>query len=136
MAAPSARRPGAGGVPGRRGARWAVRTPPATWFELAIVVQDRADAAPRLEQRIAAVAGQVQVEGLVRLTPGVAPDFDRDRLGGLAGGEGQRAGPGDVVVVAGRRRAVHRAERHRHRLVVGDREADREDELRLLAVPL
>src|SRR3954465_4481108 len=63
-----------------------------------VVVEDRAEAAPLLEQRIAAVAGQVQVEGLVRFPPGVALDFDRDRLGRLAGREGQRAGPGDVIV--------------------------------------
>src|SRR5438552_4133136 len=60
-----------------------------------IVVQDRAEAATLREQRVAAVAEQVQVEGLVGLLLAVALDFDRDRLGRLAGGEGQRAGRGE-----------------------------------------
>jgi len=37
------------------------------------------------EQRIAAVAQQVQVEGLIRLILAVALDFNRDRLRRLAG---------------------------------------------------
>ena len=47
--------------------------------------------------------------------PAVALDFDGDGLGRLAGGEGPRAGPGDVVVVASLGGAVHGLERHRHR---------------------
>ena len=66
-----------------------------------IVVQDRAEAAVLGEQRVAAVAEQVPVERLVGLLLAVALDFDGDGLGRLAGGEGQRAGPGEVVVVAG-----------------------------------
>src|SRR5438034_8996711 len=87
-----------------------------------IVVEDRAEAAILGEQRIAAVAEQVQVERLVGLLLVVALDFNRDRLRRLAGVEGQRAGPGDVVAVAGLRGAVHGAERHRHGLIVGGRE--------------
>src|SRR5207253_10235446 len=52
-----------------------------------IVVQDRADAAVLGEQRVAAVAEQVQIEGLVGLLRVVTLDFDRDRLRRLAGGE-------------------------------------------------
>src|SRR5262245_48082902 len=45
---------------------------------LSIVVQDRADAAVLREQRIAAVAEQVQVEGLIGpFVLGVALDVDR-----------------------------------------------------------
>jgi len=51
-----------------------------------IVVEDRADATILGEQRIAAVAEQVQVERLVRFLLAVALDFDRDRLRRLAGG--------------------------------------------------
>src|SRR5262245_30261779 len=89
-----------------------------------IVVQDRAEAAVPGEQGIAAEAEQVEGERLVGLPLAVALDLDRDRLRRLAGGEGQRAGPGDVVVVAGRGGAVHGAVRHRHWLVVGGRERD------------
>src|SRR5437867_142154 len=64
-----------------------------------IVVQDRAEAAVLGEQRIATVAEQVQVEGLVGLPLAVAVDFDRDGLRRLAGGEGQRAGLDDVVAI-------------------------------------
>src|SRR5947208_112390 len=46
-----------------------------------IVVQDRADTAILGEQRIAAVAEQVQVERLVGLLLAVAVDGNRDRLG-------------------------------------------------------
>src|SRR5438270_9803184 len=100
-----------------------------------VVVQYRTDAAILGEQRIAAVAEQVEVERLVGLLLAVALDFDRDRLRRLAGGEGQRAGLGDVIAVARRRGAVHGAVRHRHRLIVGGRERDREgEERRLLAV--
>src|SRR5262249_33872423 len=93
-----------------------------------IIVADRADAALLVEHRIAAVVGQVQVKLFVRLPLAVALDDDGDRLGRLAGCEGQRPGPGDVVVVARRRGAVHGLERHGHRLVVGGRERDRERE--------
>src|SRR5262245_9166759 len=65
-----------------------------------IVVQDRADAAALGEQRIAAVAEQVNEERLIRFSLAVALDLDGDGLCRLAGGEGQRAGLGDVVVVA------------------------------------
>src|SRR5262245_3622398 len=51
------------------------------------------------------------------------------------GAEGQRAGPGDVVVVARPGSAVHGAVRHRHRLIVGGRERDGEGEQRRLALP-
>src|SRR5688572_504234 len=67
-----------------------------------IVVDDRADATVLGEQRIAAESIQVQVERLVGLLLAIPLDFDRDRLRRLAGGEGQRAGPGDVVVVSRR----------------------------------
>src|SRR3954471_13813368 len=45
-----------------------------------VVVQDRADATGLGEQRVAAVAEQVEVEGLVRLPLVVALDLDRDRF--------------------------------------------------------
>src|SRR5262245_48896062 len=51
------------------------------------------------------------------------------------GAEGQRAGPGDVVVVARPGGAVDGAEWHRHRLVIGGRERDGEGEQRRLALP-
>ena len=81
-------------------------TPPDTGRS--IVVEDRADAAVLGEQRVAAVAEQVQVERLVGLLLAVALDLDRDGLRRLAGGEGQRAGLGDVVAVARRGGAVRR----------------------------
>src|SRR5262245_42638305 len=71
-----------------------------------IVVQDRADAATPGEQRIVAEAEQVEVERLVGLLLAVPLHFDGDGLRRLAGGEGQPAGPGDVVVVAGSGRVV------------------------------
>src|SRR5262249_38689499 len=101
-----------------------------------IIVDDRADTALLGEPRVAAVAGQVQVEVLVGLLLAVALDVDRDGLGGLAGCEGQRATVCDVVVVAGRRRPVHGLKRHGYRLVVGSRERDRERERRLAIPPL
>src|SRR5438034_5709412 len=84
-----------------------------------IVVQDRADTAALREQRIAAVAEQLQVERLVGLLLAVALDFDDDRLRRLTWGERQRAGLADVVALARRGRAVRCAERHRHGLIVG-----------------
>src|SRR5262249_2678755 len=93
---------------------------------------DRADAAVLREQRVAAVAEQVEEERLVGLLLAVAVDDDGDGLRRLAGGEGQRAALGDVVVVAGRGGAVHGAELHRYRLIVGDRERDRQYEQRRL----
>jgi len=57
-----------------------------------IVVEDRADATILGEQRIAAVAEQVQVERFIGLLLAVAFDFDGDGLRRLAGVEGQRAG--------------------------------------------
>jgi hypothetical protein len=65
---------------------------------MSIIVQDRAEAAILGEERIAAVAEQVEVERLVGLLLAVALDFDRDCLRRLAGGEGQRAGLGDVIL--------------------------------------
>ena len=62
-----------------------------------IVVQDRAQAAVLCEQRVAAEPKQVEVERLVGLLLAVALDLDGDGLRRLAGGEGQRAGLGDVV---------------------------------------
>jgi hypothetical protein len=59
----------------------AVRTPPAASHARSVIVQDRADAARVGEQRIAAVAEQVEVEGLVRVLLAVVLDFD---------GEGRR----------------------------------------------
>ena len=53
--------------------------------ETSIVVEDRAEAAGFGEQRIAAVAEQVQVERLVRLYLAVAVDLDGDCLRRLAG---------------------------------------------------
>jgi hypothetical protein len=57
-----------------------------------IIVQDRADAAILSEQRIAAIAEQIEVERLVGLLPAVPLDLDGDGLRRLAGGKGQRAG--------------------------------------------
>ena len=95
-----------------------------------IVVENRPNAPILLEQRITAIAKQVQVERLISLLLAVPLDFDRDGLRRLAGGEGQRAGPGDVVAAPTPRRgrAVHGAERQRHGLIVGGRERDRERE--------
>src|SRR5262249_4659515 len=81
-----ARRPSPGGVPGRRGVCLGARTPPAvqeidncqlaiancnahvvypsTTAAFSVVVHDRADAAALGEQRIAAVAEQVEIERL------------------------------------------------------------------------
>src|SRR5262249_20434172 len=72
-----------------------------------VVVQDRAATAVLGEHRVATVAEQVEVEVLVGFPFAVALHLDRDGLGRLAGGEGQRAGPGEVVAVARRRRTVH-----------------------------
>src|SRR3954464_14482510 len=99
-----------------------------------VIVQDRADPARVGEQRVAAVAEQLQEEVLVRLLLAVALDLDGYGLGRLAGEEGQRAGLGDVVAVARGGGAVRGAERHRHRLVVGGRETDREGEQRRLVL--
>ena len=77
------------------------RNPRALWScASSFVVQNRADAAILGEQRVAAEAEQVQVERLVALLVVVALYFDGDDLRRLAGGEGQRAGFGDVVGVA------------------------------------
>src|SRR5262245_30279864 len=62
-----------------------------------VVGQDRADAAALGEERIAAVAEQVEVEVLVGLLLAVPLHLDRDRLRRLAWGEGQCAGPGEIV---------------------------------------
>src|SRR5262249_36123701 len=95
------------------------KDPPATRsVGRSIVVQDRAYAAVLGEQGIAAQAEQIQVEGLVSLSLGVTLDLDRDGLTRLARRESQRAGPGDVVGVAGRGGAVHSLERYGYRLVI------------------
>src|SRR5205809_1971558 len=70
--------------------------------EESVVIQDRADAAILGEQRIIAVAEQVQVERLVGLLLAVAVDGDGDRLRRLTGVEGQRRGLGDIVAGVGR----------------------------------
>ncbi len=75
-----------------------------------IVIQDRADAAVLGEQRIAAVAEQVQVEVLVRLLLAVAVDGDGNRLRRLTGVEGQRAGRNS----AAQHRCLLLQLRHRH----------------------
>src|SRR6266568_7178673 len=67
--------------------------------QLLVIVQDRAEAATLGEQRIAAVAKQVQVERLIGLLLAVAVHNDRDRLRRFAGVEGQRTGLRDVVAV-------------------------------------
>jgi hypothetical protein len=79
--APAGRRGGAGpaGLAWREGPRRPL-------LSRSIVVEDRAEASPLGEQRIAAVAEQVQVEFLVGLLLAVPLDFDRDRLGRLARG--------------------------------------------------
>src|SRR5262245_53007131 len=127
------------GGAGPAGACLAVRTPPAAGsFLRSIVVEDRAEAALLDEQRIAAEVEQVQVEPLAGFPLVVALDLDGDGLRRFTGGEGQRAGLGGVVL-AGLGGAVHGAVRHRHRLIVGDRERDREGEqgrLILLALRL
>src|SRR5690348_8591714 len=74
---------------------------------ISIVVEDRADPARVGEQRVAAEPEQVEVEVLVGLLLAVALDLDGDGPGRLAGGEGQRAGPGDVVAIGRRGGAVH-----------------------------
>src|SRR5262245_12983496 len=91
------------------GACLAVRTPPSASRSRSVVVMDRTVAAVLGEQRVAAVAEQVEVERLVGLLLAVTLDFDGDGLPCLTRGEGQRAGMGDVVVVAGRGGAVHGA---------------------------
>jgi hypothetical protein len=57
-----------------------------------IVVEHRAEAAALGQQRIAAVAEQVQVKRLAGLPFAVAFDFDRDRIRRLAGAGNGRAG--------------------------------------------
>src|SRR6185503_10651051 len=80
-----------------------------------VVVEGRAGAAVLGEQRMAAVADQVQEKHLVGLFLAVGLDLDRDGLRRLARGEGQRAGPGEVSGVAGRGRACPGAQRQCHR---------------------
>src|SRR5262245_41487993 len=82
---------------------------------LSIVIQDRADAAVLGEQRIAAEAEQVEVEGLAGFFLAVALNLDDDGLDRFSRGEGQCAGLGDVVVVARCRRAVQAVADHRDR---------------------
>jgi hypothetical protein len=67
-----------------------------------IVVEDRPDATTLGEQRVGAIPGQLEVEVLVGFLLAVPLDNDRDRLRRLAGREGQRPGPGDIVAVARR----------------------------------
>ena len=82
-----------------------------------ILIQYRADVALLSEQRIAAVAEQIQVERLVGLPLAVAFDLDGDGFGRLAWEKGDRPGLGDVVH-AGDGCAVRGVERHRHELVL------------------
>src|SRR5262245_43201100 len=82
-------------------------TPPAA-LNRSIVVQDGADATILGEQRVAAEPEQVERERLVGLLLAVALDFDGESLRYLAGGEGQRAGLGDLVGVP--ERGVRRPE--------------------------
>src|SRR5262245_56309152 len=90
-----------------------------------IVVEDRAEAALLGDQRVTAVAEQVEVERLVGLLLAVAVDDNRNCLRRLAGGERQRAGPGDVVAdadrgVRGPEKSKRSAEGHYHpRTVLG-----------------
>src|SRR5262245_42019823 len=101
---------------------------------VSIVVEDGAEATVLREQGVAAVAEQVEVERLVALPLAVALDLDRDGLRRLAGGERQLAGPGDVVVVAGRGGAVDGPERHGHGLIVRGGKCDGEREQGRLAL--
>src|SRR5438876_224711 len=94
-----ARRPSAGAVPGRWGARLAVRTPPAA-SPARSVVEDGGPAAAVGDDRVRRPA-QVREEDLVRLAEPVADDRHGEGLAGLAGGEGQRAGRGLIVAARG-----------------------------------
>src|SRR5262245_61700397 len=93
-----------------------------------IIVEDRADAAALGELGIAAQPEQVHVKHLIAPYVTVTNHRDGDRLRRLAWLEGQRAGLGDVVLVAGRGGAVHGVVRQRHGLIGGGRERDREGE--------
>src|SRR5215831_16327147 len=75
-----------------------------------------------IQERVAAVAEQVDEERLVGLLLAVTVYHDRDGFRGLAGGERQRAGLGGIVVVAALGGAVGRLVRHGYGLVVGVRE--------------
>src|SRR4029450_8378695 len=86
------------------------------------------------DERVAARAAEVDQESLVRLLLLVAVYDDRDGLGGLPRCERQRPALRLVVVVGVGRRAIGGGEVHRHGLVVGGREAHREDEQRLAVV--
>jgi hypothetical protein len=77
---------------------------PAGPHDRSVIIQDRPNAAPLVEQRVAAVAEEVQVVELVGFPVAVAVDLDRDRLARLARQEGQRAA-GRQVVPAGNRGA-------------------------------
>src|SRR5262249_9809629 len=121
---------------GRQEARLAASTlPAASLLTPSVVVEDRANATVLREQRVAAVAEQVQIEVLVRLPLAVALHLDGDRLRRLAGIERQRTGTGQVVPVRRRGGPVGGPIRHRHRLVVGGRQRDGEGEERRPARP-
>src|SRR5436309_1805320 len=99
LGAQTERRGGAGPAGGLLGGK-----DPAGRFsasERSVIIQNRAEAAVLGEQRIAAVAEQVDVEGLVRSRQAIAVDRYGDGLAGLAGGEGQRASRGPVVAAGG-----------------------------------
>ena len=66
---------------------------------MSIVVQNRAYALILGEQRVAAVAEQIEVERLAGLLLAVALDFDGDGLRCLARGEGQCAGDNSAAEI-------------------------------------
>ena len=90
---------------------------------MGVVVEDRADALA--SAMVALVALLRLTKKSRRLVGGVADDRDGDRLGGRAGGEGQRAAGGRVVA-AGGGRAVGGGVVDRHRLAAGRRQGDGE----------
>ena len=77
-------------------------------FHGSIVVQNRPRPPAVEEHGVRRQVAQIDEELLVGLLLAVALDFDGDGLRRLAGGEGQRAGLGDVVVVARLGGAVRR----------------------------
>src|SRR5262245_42288941 len=96
---------------------------------MVVVVYDRTDPTGDVDERVATRARQVDVEGFIRLPFIVPVDGHGDRLGRHAGGEGQCSGR-RLIVAAGRGGSVGGREVHRHRLVVGGRQRDGEQERR------
>src|SRR5439155_2485368 len=92
-----------------------------------VVVDDGADAGAGADA-CPGRADQVQGEGLVTLDRGVANDGDVDGRRRLAGGEGDGAGRGPVVVVGDRGGAVGGGVGDRHRRGQRLRERERERE--------